>query len=211
MASPIGNLQVKAQVNHQTCMDMGGGMITCNGTTSGGPQQEQGGDGGAALGAALGRLIFGDPEERFRREVGRMLAEGRCRDAATFAYEEGRLELGSQIAQSCNQNSRGVDSSVDQQGALDAKPTFKPGEESGVPVPIELNLEERLRFIASNVQTPVQFDDLTTITRVESIGAQLLFSAAYHTDANVLSNEERQGFVNVICADEMTPNLLAAG
>lgn len=195
---PIVGLQdASAQMTQQTCMDMGGGMTSCQGMTFGNSNSvdsssssnpSNGDNGQGALAAGLGKLIFGDREGRFRREVGRMLAEGKCREAAAYAYESGRLELGSQIASSCPS------------AAQRSAPSITPE-----------NLEDNLQRLADNVRTPFQFDEITEITDVSAFGRQLLFTASIKTDENLISENSRRQITNYLCADNISPQLLGAG
>lgn len=88
------------------CMAMGPTMASCN--TVGGqahPDTSQtnastnGGSGGGFLDYILGS---GFQEASFRKKLGKMIAAGDCRGAAKLAYQKGRLELGTQIAQTCS-------------------------------------------------------------------------------------------------------------
>jgi hypothetical protein len=85
------------------CMRMGPDMISCHGNGETGPRHDTGqsDEGNAILGRAIGNLIAGNPEKRFRKKLGRLLADGDCRGAARLAFEDGRIELGAQISQTC--------------------------------------------------------------------------------------------------------------
>lgn len=212
----LGVFQVHAQITHQTCMDMGGGMITCNGmvhggnaTTSSGSGQSSG-DSGTVLGSALGRLIFGDPEQRFRREVGRMLADGRCADAANFALREGRLELGSQIARSCTQAAPTTNSAIGATEAPKVKPTATPQRLENLPAP-EVSIEDRIQEMVRSANTPMRLDEITNIESVAAIERQLIFYASHNSSEGSIRSETRANFINSVCADSSIPNLFRLG
>jgi hypothetical protein len=179
----FGQSAALAQTTSQTCMDMGGGMVSCQGTISNDQQEGQ-----EVLGNAVGKLLFGDREKRFRKQIGALLANGKCREAAEYAYREGRLEVGSQIAQSCEQ----------------------PKNSGQTPMTSE-NLQNALKRVAHNADVPFQFDANTTVTRVDAVGTQLIFLVALKTDQKAITDEERLGVSNFLCADEMSPKLLGAG
>lgn len=109
-----------------TCMDLGSGMTSCN---SAGPQghstatcmrhgsivscnsmdhfssldsDQSHPDSGAILGKGIADFVNGIKERNFRKKVGKMLAAGNCKDATTYAYEKGRIEFASAIAQRCS-------------------------------------------------------------------------------------------------------------
>lgn len=104
-----------------TCMDMGGGMMSCN---TMGPQgnvhtqcmrhgaivncnsmsdgQSASQDSGYILGRGIASLFQGIGERRFRAKVGELLASGDCQGAATYAFEKGRLEIGQAIMRQCS-------------------------------------------------------------------------------------------------------------
>ncbi len=179
--------EAKAQTTQQTCMDMGGGMISCQGMifSDDAPVST---DGQRELGEAIGKLLFGDREKRFKREVGKMLAEGRCADAAKFAYESGRLSLGREIAESCARSS--------QPRQVEVTPETLP---------------QALQQMAANARTPFQFDEITTVLEVEAIGKQLLFTALVDTEETEITEEARVQIQNVLCADGLSPSVLGAG
>jgi hypothetical protein len=179
----LGQSGAIAQTTSQTCMDMGGGMVSCQGRISDDQQ-----DGQEVLGAAVGKLIFGDREKRFRKHIGAMLADGKCREAAEYAYREGRLEIGSQIAQSCGQP-----------------------KDSGHSQMTPESLQNAVKRVADNANVPFQFDANTTVTRVDAVGTQLVFLVDLKTDQKAITDEARLGVSNFLCADEMSPTILGAG
>jgi hypothetical protein len=118
LAAALG-FSSQAFAQSTTCMDLGGGLVTCDtvqprgnvhtqcmrhGTiiscnSTGGTYQ--GTDQGAAAGAGLVALIQGINERKFNKRVGEMLAAGDCVAAANYAFEKGRLEIGQSIIDRC--------------------------------------------------------------------------------------------------------------
>lgn len=191
--SALNPNHANAQDSSTTCMDMGGGMVHCNTMDMSGSEQSDT-QGQTELGRALGKLIFGDKEKRFKKKIGAMLAEGDCNGAAKYAYSEGRLELGNQIAGSC----------------------IPPGQRSSTPVPPAIdpnNLEASLQSAAAsaNAKTPMPLDEITEITKVEAIGTQLLFTAVIDATGVAVTEEDRSRIASMICADSMSPSILGAG
>ena len=83
------------------CMAMGPSMASCN--TDGGqaePHTSQANAGGNDGGSWTDSLMPWR-EPNFRKKLGKMIVAGDCQGAAKLAYEKGRLELGAQIARSC--------------------------------------------------------------------------------------------------------------
>lgn len=143
-------------------------------------------------GAALGALIARNRENSFRKKIGKMLADGDCQGAARFALEKGRLELGAEIARSCKPPT--------QSASRGSQLTVDPNQ-----------LESTLRHVAANAKTPMMLDDVTTVSKVEAIGNQLLLSAIVDVDGKKISDADRSKVTNDICAYESSPTLLRAG
>jgi len=80
------------------CMAMGRDMLTCYSNDSGGNA------GNGAQGSAFKNItdfIARSNEGAIRKRIGKMLATGDCEGAGRYALSKGRLELGTQILQSC--------------------------------------------------------------------------------------------------------------
>lgn len=101
-----------------TCMNLGGGLITCDTVQPGGNVRTDcmqhgaitscnstgAGNQGAAAGGSVISFIEGINERKFNKRVGEILAAGDCIGAANYAFEKGRLEVGQAIAARCRPN-----------------------------------------------------------------------------------------------------------
>jgi len=190
LLAAIGAPPASSQMSTSTCMDMGSGMTHCD-TMQLNPAPSAGGDGGAVLGQAIGNLIAGNRERSFRKRVGRMLADGNCQGAARYALEQGRLELGNEIARSCRPAAGAVQS-----------------VERGVGTE---SLADALQRVAANARTPMVLDNITSVARIEAVGEQLLLTAQVNAEHVTLSDDDRARIVNQLCAYEGSSPLLAAG
>jgi hypothetical protein len=168
---------------HCDTMDMGG-----TGQSAYDPSYEN----GAALGRGIGALIARSRESSFKKKVGSMLAAGDCEGAAQFALEKGRLELGTSIAQAC-------------------RPQKQLASTSNQSVAGPNEIESQLRRMAANTKTPVKLDEVTTVSKVEAIGSQLLLTAVVDTKDAKISDAARSKLINDICAYKSSPPLLRAG
>lgn len=174
------------------CMAMGSAMVNCN-TIGGGrlsAPKSYPNDDGFAAGQAIGNMINRLRENSFRKKVGQMVASGDCQGAAQLALSKGRIEMGATIIQSCK--------NVQQHAARPA--ALQP-----------VALEDQLRQMALGTKTPVRLDDKTTVSKVEAVGTQLLFTAIVDTKDTAISDADRSKFVNNICAYKSSPPLLRAG
>ncbi|MFA5970384.1 MAG: hypothetical protein WC816_14210 [Sphingomonas sp.] len=74
-------------------------------------------------------------------------------------------------------------------------------------------MTERLRLAAAtaNAATPLALDEITTITKVEAIGSQILLTANVSTTGAAISEPFRAKVQNRLCADQSAPALLTAG
>lgn len=147
---------------------------------------------GAALGRGIGTLIARTRESSFKKKIGSMLASGDCEGAAQFALQKGRLDLGTSIAQACKPQSQLASTANEQSVASD-------------------NIEAQLRRMATNTKTPVKVDDVTTVSKVEAIGSQLLLTAVVDKKDATISDAARSKLINEICAYKSSPPLLRAG
>lgn len=176
------------------CMAMGSTMVNCNTIGSGGLSAPQSypNDGGFAAGQAIGNMINRLRENSFRKKVGQMVASGDCQGAAQLALSKGRVEMGTEIAQSCRQARQ----STSGEKEISADPA---------------TLEDQLRRMATSTRTPIVVDRLTTISKVEAIGTQLLFTATVASNDMTMSDATRSRLINNICAYKSSPPLLRAG
>ncbi|WP_123905442.1 hypothetical protein [Sphingobium cloacae] len=182
------------------CMAMGSGMVHCNTMDMGGASQS---DDGYALGQGIGALIARGRENSFRKKVGQMLANGDCEGAARFALEKGRLELGADIAKSCKPAPPMASAYINKPPA---------GGSAAQPASISsAQLESYLRNTAASIQTPVAIDDVTTVSRVEAIGSQLLLTANISKEGMGFTEDQRIRLVNNICAFDGSQPLMQAG
>jgi len=169
----------KSQAQTTTCMAMGPDMMTCNSTPYG--------DGGAALGRGIGNLIRGIGEKSFRKKIGQMLANGDCQGASRYAYEKGRLELGTSIAQSC---------------APRRSSSFGPRP---------MGLQEKVLKLATDTPTPATLDDVTTLTQVEAYGTQLRLTATINTDGATMSGPVAQKTNETLCSIPSLAEIMRSG
>jgi hypothetical protein len=183
------------------CIAMGGGMVHCDTMDMGGSNQSDA-DGAYALGRGIGALIARGRENSFRKKVGEMLATGDCEGAARFALEKGRLELGGEIARACRPAPPMKSASIDNRAGT-------PNSRRATPIP-PAELEGRLRSAAAAVRTPVAIDDVTTVSKVEAIGSQLLLTANVSGPMS-FTEQQRLKVINDICAFEGTQPLMQAG
>ena len=159
------------------CNSVGGNMAQC--TTMGVPgQQPHYEDGGRAVGEGIGKLIVGIRERSFRAKVGSMLAAGDCAGAAKFAFEKGRLELGSEIQRSCL-------------GAARPPMTATAPAAAG-------SISQLLRQAAERAETPASYDANTTVTKIEAMGDRLVLSAKIK-DTALFTDQWRSGVVRDLC------------
>lgn len=181
-----------AQMSSSNCMAMGGGMIQCNTMDMSTGGYNQAPDSGAALGQGIGALIARAREDSFKKKIGTMLSNGDCQGAAKYALEKGRIELGSQIAQVCQP----ATPQVAQRG----------------PVQLSANeLPAALQRIATNAKTPFALDELTTVTKIEAIGTQLLLNATIDAVDVQMTTDARSAVVNDICAFDGVSTLMRSG
>lgn len=193
--------QASAQMSSTDCMAMGGGMVHCNTMDMGGANGS--GDGGYALGQGIGALIAKGRENSFRKKVGQMLASGDCEGAARFALEKGRLELGTDLAKSCRPAPPMASAYMNKRPSVPSN-----GQMANI---AHSELEGLLRTAAAAARTPVAIDDMTTVSKVEAIGSQLLLTANVSREGMNFTDEKRINIVNSICALEGSQTLMQAG
>lgn len=198
----IGMSPAHAQMSSTNCMAMGGGMVHCDTMDMGGANQS--GDSGYALGQGIGALIARGRESSFRKKIGHMIASGDCEGASRFALEKGRLELGTDIAKSCR--SAHPMASAYANNRPNIPPTAQPPSSSN-----STDLESRLKSAVAAVRTPVAIDEMTTVSKIEAIGNQLLLTANVSKEGAVFTDEKRVSIVNEICAMDGSEPLMRAG
>lgn len=181
-----------------TCMDMGGGMVHCD-TIRGG---------GKTIGV-IADLIARSNERSFQKKVGALLAKGDCAGAAKLAFEKGRLELGNQISAACSQRQ----GTVAQPSTTDPSLAAANGSAASPLTATIPELERRLQLAAAkaNAATPSPLNNITTATKVEAIGTQILITANVNEAGATLTEADRTSVTNQICANMASPELLKAG
>ena len=117
LAAALG-LSGQALAQTTTCMNLGGGIVTCDTpsprgnvhtqcmshgaivscNSAGGSQgfENDGGSDGSVV-----SFIQGINERKIRKRVGEFLAAGDCEGAARYAFEKGRIEFGQAILDRC--------------------------------------------------------------------------------------------------------------
>lgn len=191
-------------MSSSNCMNMGGGMATCNTMDMSQPQRtyptpdmSRPQTNGTTLNF-IGDLVARSQERSFQKKVSRMLAAGDCIGASTFAHVHGHEAMSDQILRSChfNRPAPAIAETASRQGATQ-------------PIP----LAERLRLAAAtaNAATPMALDEITTVSKVEAIGSQILLTATVNATGMTISDPFRSKVQNRLCADQSTPALLTAG
>lgn len=179
-----------AQMTSTNCMVMGN-MLNC--TSIGGQSSADQNDNGRILGEGIGSLIANIGEKNFRKKIGRMLSAGDCESASRYAYEKGRLELGSSIASQCRRPPLAAPS-----------PRQAPAPEIS-----PLELEQALARVAQNAKTPMEVFEKTTVSKVEARGKELLMTALVDQAGASLTESGRMRMTRAIC--EASAPLLKAG
>jgi len=187
------------------CMNVGGGIVHCDTM----PDMSHPQTGGSNTIGVIADAIARSNERAFQKKVGALLAKGDCVAAAKLAFAKGRLELGNQIGAACSHR----------QGAVAPQPlTDDPSlaTVSGATSPLTATipeLERRLQLAAAraNLATPTPLDSITTATKVEAIGMQILISAKVNKGNATLTDATRASVTNQICANMESPELLKAG
>lgn len=180
-----------AQMTSTNCM-VSGNMVNCT-SIGGGNSDYQYDDGGRALGEGIGTLIASISEKNFRKKIGKMLADGDCQSASRYAYEKGRLELGSSIAQACRP----------------ASPPAATAVSNNTVVISPADLEGELTRVAQNAKTPMEIFEQTTVSKVEAVGSQLILTALVDRKGASITETGRQRIIRDIC--QSSGPLLQAG
>jgi hypothetical protein len=121
-----------------------------------------------------------------------MLAAGDCQGAAQFAFEKGRLELGQSIAQDCRPMQQIAPNPAQAAYGTRDLPTY-------------------LRNTAANTKVPLKLDEITTVSKIEAVGSELLLTAVVATNETSISDADRSRLINNICAYKSSAPLLRAG
>jgi hypothetical protein len=193
------NMGTNGTSSSTDCANIGGGMATCNTTGTGQPMPDMSRPqtNGTTLNF-IGDLMARSQERSFQKKVGQMLAAGDCIGASTFAHTHGHEAQSDQILQSCqfNQPAPSTAATVSQRGTAQ-------------PIP----LTERLRLAAAtaNATMPMALDEITTVSKVEAIGSQILLTATVNATGMTISDPFRSKVQNQLCADQSSPALLTAG
>ena len=191
-------------ISSSNCMNMGGGMATCNTMDMSQPQRtnptpdmSHPQTNGTALNF-IGDIMARSQERSFQKKVGQKLAAGDCIGASTFAHAHGHEAQSDQILRSCHFN---------QPAPATAETALRQGTAQPIP------LTERLRLAAAtaNAATPMALDEITTVTKVEAIGSQILLTANVSTTGGAITEPFRSKVQNRLCADQSAPALLTAG
>lgn len=179
-----------AQMTSTNCM-VSGNMVNC--TSIGGGSDYQYNDGGQALGEGIGKLIASIGEKNFRKKIGKMLADGDCQSASRYAYEKGRLELGTSIAQACRP----------------APPPAASAVSNNTVVINPADLEGALLRVAQTAKTPMEIFEQTTVSKVDAVGNQLILTALVDRKGASITEAGRQRIIRDIC--QSSGPLLQAG
>lgn len=208
MAIVLAGLSIGGNAIAQStnCMNMGGGMVHCYTM----PDMSQPRTGGSNTIGVIADAIARSNERSFQKKVGALLATGDCAGAAKLAFTKGRLELGNQISAACSQHQGAI---APQPSTSDQAVASANGPEPSALTATKPELENRLQLAASraNAATPTPLDNITTATKVEAIGTQILISAQINASGAVLTDPIRSSVINQICANMASPELLKAG
>jgi len=185
------HISASAQMTSTNCM-VTGNMVNCTSIGDGGSGYQYD-DGGEALGEGIGKLIASIGEKNFRKKIGKMLADGDCQSASRYAYEKGRLELGSSIAQACRPATPPVASTISS-----AQVAISPAD-----------LESALIRVAHNAKTPMEIFEQTTVSKVQAVGSQLVMTALVDRKGATITENGRNRILRDIC--ESSAPLLQAG
>lgn len=188
------------------CMNMGGGIVHCDTM----PDMSHPQTGGSNTVGVIADAIARSNERSFQKKVGALLAKGDCVGAAKLAFVKGRLELGNQISAACSQRQGAI---APQPSTVDPSLATVSGAAASPLTATIPELERRLQLAAAkaNAATPTPLDSITTATKVEAIGTQILISAKVNEANATLTDENRASIKNQICANMASPDLLRAG
>ena len=213
------------------CMSMGGNMATCNTMDTSQPERSsptpdmsRPQTGGTTLNF-IGDLVARSQERSFQKKVGQMLANGDCQGAANLAFAKGRFDMSNQIRRSCQPKAAEIAPEIVTMEQfmtgtpLPPAPTFDPSkpfttEPAAPQAPAQVDqLGNRLRLAAAkaNAATPMALDKITTVSKVEAIGSQILLTANVNATGVTITGPFRAKVQNDLCADQSSPALLTAG
>lgn len=204
------NMGTNGSMSSTNCTALGGGMAHCDttGLGSGGARSSNG-----ESSSLIGMLISHAQEQSFQKKVSKMMAAGDCQGAVRLAVSNGRVAMGDQIRRSCTPTRAGK---PDEDIAPQQLPVDRTVSRGAVPLPSPANtrnLDGNLNFAAAkaNAATPMALDASTTITKAEAVGNQLLLTADVQTTGVRMSESKRASVRNELCANQLSPALLAAG
>ena len=210
----VDSMGPNGAMSSSNCMNMGGGMSSCqtmdmsqSQRTYHTPDMSHPRTAGGNTISVIAGLIARSNERSFQKKVGALLAQGDCGGVAKMAFDKGRLELGNQINAACSQR----------QSAIALQPSTVNSTANGLGAsPLTATapeLENRLQLAAAkaNAATPTPLDNITTATKVEAIGTQILITAKVNASSAVLTDAVRSSVTNQICANMTSPDLLRAG
>jgi hypothetical protein len=213
------------------CTAMGAGMSNCTTMPMGQPQSapptpdmSRPQTNGSTL-SFIGDLVARSQERSFQKKLGQMLASGDCQGAASFAFAKGRYETSNEIRRSCAVKEApgaapGISAGQFMAGQpASPAPTFDPNKpfttESASPPSAtqsdELSTRLRLAAAKANAATPIALDEMTTVSKVEAIGSQILLTANVNTSGVAITDALRSKISNELCANPSSPALLKAG
>ena len=167
-------------------------------------------------------LVARSQERSFQKKVGQMLAAGDCQGAANVAFAKGRFDLSNEIRRSCapKPSPGGAETlTAEQFMAGQPAPTFDPSKPfndnpaapRGASQDAELANRVRLAAAKANAATPMALDSITTISKVEAIGTQILLTANVNATGGSITAPMRSKVTNELCANQASPPLLKAG
>lgn len=193
-----------AKAQSTNCITIGGSMVHCDTT----PDMSHPRTGSSNTIGVIAGAIARSNERSFQKKIGALLAKGDCAGAAKLALEKGRLELGNRINEACSQRQ-----GTAAQPSIDLSFPTANGSTSSPLTTTMPELESRLRIAAAkaNAATPTPLDEITTATKVEAIGTQILITAKVSSAGAVLTDLDRSSVTNQICANMASPSLLRAG
>lgn len=188
------------------CVSIGGGMTHCDTM----PDMSHPHNGGGNTLGVIADAIARSNERSFQKKVGALLAAGDCAGAAKLALSKGRLDLGNQISAVCSQRQAAINPRTS--NADPSVPTSTGPSSSPLTATIP-ELENRLQVAAAkaNAATPTPLNEITTATKVEAIGTQILITAKVADSTSGINDSDRSSITNQICANMAAPDLLRAG
>jgi hypothetical protein len=188
-------------MSSSNCMNVGGGMTSCQTMDMSQPQRSsptpdmsQPRAGGTSTLGLIAGAIARSNERSFQKKIGHLISQGDCNGAAKLAYSKGRIELGNQVRARCDRS----------EGAIVSAPTSSTS-------PSDLVARLHLFAARANSAVPAPLDDITTATKIEAVGTQILINARVNSAEATLTDSIRSNVKDQICANPSSPELLKAG